>query len=89
MSSLSGDSVSTSFLSELRSLTRDSDSALILDATDSGAGALGTSYWGFTGTPADYLCFGKRTQVEGFFSTPDSKAANLSHGCDHLGLLQF
>ena len=88
MSSQSGDAVSQNFLAELRSLTNDSDSALVIDSTETGAGASGNSYWGFTGE-SDYLVFGKRTQVEGFYSTPMSKAASISHGCDHLSLLQF
>jgi 4-aminobutyrate aminotransferase-like enzyme len=33
--------------------------------------------------------FGKRTQVEGFFSTPESKHSSISFGGDQLRLLQF
>ncbi len=88
MQSNSGHVASDKFLSELRSLTRDSEAALIVDATETGCGATGKNFWGFEGD-ADYLVFGKRTQVEGFYSTPDSKQASISFGGDQLRLLQF
>lgn len=59
---------------------------MIIDATETGCGATGKSFWGFDGD-ADYLVFGKRSQVEGFFSRPASKADTVSFGGDHLRLL--
>ena len=61
---------------------------MIVDATETGCGATGKSFWGFEGQ-SDYLVFGKRTQVEGFFSTPESKHASIAFGGDQLRLLQF
>ena len=40
-------------------LTRDHEAALVIDATETGCGATGKSFWGFSGE-ADYLVFGKR-----------------------------
>ena len=86
--STTGNAVSDRFLKELRSVTKDNESALIVDATETGCGATGKSFWGFQGE-ADYLIFGKRTQVEGFYSRPESKGASISFGGDQLRLLQF
>jgi 4-aminobutyrate aminotransferase-like enzyme len=72
MNSTSGHSASDKFLKELKSISADSEAAFIVDATETGCGATGKSFWGFTGE-ADYLVFGKRTQVEGFYSKPSSK----------------
>ena len=88
MQSTSGQTASDRFLKELRSVTKDNEAALIIDATETGCGATGKGFWGFDGA-ADYLVFGKRTQVEGYFSRPSDKASNLSLGGDHLRLLQF
>jgi len=40
---------------------------LIIDATESGCGATGKNFWGFNGQ-ADYLVFGRRALLEGFYS---------------------
>jgi 4-aminobutyrate aminotransferase-like enzyme len=88
MQSTTGHVASEKFLSELRGLTSETDSALIIDATETGCGATGRGFWGFNGQ-SDYLVFGKRTQVEGFFSTPESKHASIAFGGDQLRLLQF
>jgi 4-aminobutyrate aminotransferase-like enzyme len=88
MQSTTGQVASDRFLSELRGVTRDSESALIVDATETGCGATGKGFWGFNGE-SDYLVFGKRTQVEGFFSTPESKQSSISFGGDQLRILQF
>jgi 4-aminobutyrate aminotransferase-like enzyme len=88
MQSTTGNVASDKFLSELRSLTRENEAALIVDATETGCGATGKSFWGFEGE-ADYLVFGKRTQADGFYSTVDSKAHSISFGGDQLRLLQF
>jgi 4-aminobutyrate aminotransferase-like enzyme len=81
MQSTTGNVASDKFLAELRSLTRENEAALIVDATETGCGATGKSFWGFEGE-ADYLVFGKRTQADGFFSTVDSKAHSISFGGD-------
>lgn len=88
MQSTTGHVASDKFLSELRNLTHESEAALIVDATETGCGATGRSFWGFEGD-ADYLVFGKRTQADGFYSTADSKSNSISFGGDQLRLLQF
>jgi 4-aminobutyrate aminotransferase-like enzyme len=86
MQSTSGHAASDKFLGELRSLTKENDAALIVDATETGCGATGKSFWGFDGE-ADYLVFGKRTQADGFYSSPVSKQSSISFGGDQLRLL--
>ena len=86
MQSTTGHTASDNFLKELSSISAESEAALIVDATETGCGATGKNFWGFTGS-ADYLVFGKRTQVEGFYSRPSSKHAAISFGGDHLRLL--
>ena len=88
MQSTTGYIASDKFLSELRNLAHESEAALIVDATETGCGATGKSFWGFEGE-ADYLVFGKRTQADGFYSTADSKSNSISFGGDQLRLLQF
>lgn len=63
---------SESFLNEISSLAKTHGTALIVDASDSGCGAHGKDFWGFNGH-ADYMIFGKRTFIEGFYSRPASK----------------
>lgn len=60
MHSSTGNVASESFLKELRSLTNDSESALIVDVSNTSCGVDGHSFWGFNGE-ADYVVFGRRT----------------------------
>jgi 4-aminobutyrate aminotransferase/(S)-3-amino-2-methylpropionate transaminase len=86
--STSGNATSERFLNELRSITKDSEAALIIDASETGCGATGKGFWGYpTSVVPDYLVFGKRTQVEGFFSSSNSKHFSVALGGDHLRLL--
>ena len=86
MQSTTGYVANDRFLSELRGVTRDSEVVKDTEATETGCGATGKGFWGFNGQ-ADYLVFGKRTQVEGFFSTPESKHSTISFGGDQLRIL--
>jgi 4-aminobutyrate aminotransferase-like enzyme len=61
---------------------------LIVDERNSGCGASGKGFWAYDG-PSDYVVFGKRTQIEGYFSTHDSKKYALTSGGDQFKLLQF
>jgi len=81
-----GYAVSDSFMKELRSLTNDNGAALIIDETYTNCGATGKSFFAYQGD-ADYVVFGKKTQVSGFFSRPESKHASLTFGGDNLSLL--
>ena len=47
MQSTTGHAVSERFLKELRSVTKDNEAALIVDANDTGCGATGKGFWGF------------------------------------------
>lgn len=51
---------SDNFLKELRGITQDTETALIVDETYTGCGATGKGFWSYTG-PADYVVFGKKT----------------------------
>ena len=75
-------------MKELRGITQDTETALIVDETFTGCGATGKGFWAYQG-PADYVVFGKKTQITGFFSTPASKHHSLSFGGDQYALKQF
>jgi 4-aminobutyrate aminotransferase-like enzyme len=51
---------SDKFISELGSLARDGDAALIVDERNTGCGSTGKGFWAYNGN-ADYVVFGKRT----------------------------
>lgn len=76
-----GFAASDNFMKELRGITQDSETALIVDETHTGCGATGKGFWAYTG-PADYVVFGKKTQITGFFSTPSSKHHSVTFGGD-------
>lgn len=85
---LTGYVASAGFLNELTSLAREAEAALIIDEAGSGCGASGEGFWQFTGK-ADYVTFGKRTQVSGFFSKEEDGTATYSLSGSRLALLQF
>lgn len=60
--------MSTSFINQIGQIAHESDAALIVDETNTGAGATGNGFWAYSGSAADYLTFGKRTQATGYFS---------------------
>ncbi len=66
----SGAVASDAFLSELGKLAQESGAALVIDATETSAGASGKSFWGIKAEHADYLVFGKRSYTEGFYCRP-------------------
>jgi 4-aminobutyrate aminotransferase-like enzyme len=53
-------SITSSYLQQLYSLSKDHGSALIIDERNTGCGASGKGFWG-SSTPSDYVVFGKRT----------------------------
>jgi len=61
ISYLTGQSQSDDFLRDLGSLTRDSETALIIDERNTGCGASGKGFWAYNGDEADYVVFGKKT----------------------------
>ena len=63
----SGYVASENFMNELYRIARDSQAALIVDEQATCCGATGQGFWQYTG-PADFVVFGKRMQVNGFFS---------------------
>lgn len=58
---------SKDFMAELAKIARDAEAALIIDEQSTGCGATGLGFWQYSG-PADFVVFGKRMQVSGFFS---------------------
>ena len=84
----SGYVASDSFMKELVSIARDSQAALIVDEQASGCGASGKGFWQYSG-PADYVVFGKRTQVNGFFSAESDGSRDVNLAGAQLGLRQF
>ena len=63
-----GLTVSDGFIDKLASIAEDFDAALVVDETGTGVGASGSGFWQYSGSKADYVAFGKRTQVSGFFT---------------------
>ena len=63
----SGHVASKGFLRELLKLAQEAEAALIVDEAGTGCGASGAGFWQSTGE-ADYVTFGRRTQVSGYFS---------------------
>jgi len=69
-----GLSVSDSFIDKLGGIAEDFDAALVVDETGTGCGASGRGFWQYSGSKADYVTFGKRTQVSGFFTKQEGLA---------------
>lgn len=83
-----GTTFSDSYLNELYGIAKENEAALIIDERNTGCGASGKGFWQYSG-PSDYLVFGKRTQVEGFFSSEASQKHSISVGTDALSLFRF
>lgn len=84
----SGYVASDNFMSELVRISRESEAALVIDEQASGCGASGQGFWQYNG-PADYVVFGKRMQVNGFFSAEADGSRDVNLAGAQLGLRQF
>ena len=84
----SGHVASAGFIRELMKLARENDAALIVDEQGTGCGASGAGFWQ-SNQSADYVTFGRRTQVSGYFSKDQGKPSDISLGGSRLGLLQL
>ena len=60
--------MSDGFIDKLAGIADDFEAALVVDETGTGCGASGKGFWQYNGGKADYVSFGKRMQVSGFFS---------------------
>jgi 4-aminobutyrate aminotransferase-like enzyme len=67
VNSQTGHSLRSQFITDLGTIAHESGAALVVDETNTGCGATGTSFWAYSGSAADYLTFGKRTQATGYF----------------------
>lgn len=85
--STTGHIASNQFFKQLKDLSKDYEAALIVDETNTGCGASGKGFWQYNG-PADFVVFGKRTQISGFFSK-DCPDHNYHIGDSELSLRQF
>lgn len=81
----SGYVASANFMNELVSLARESDAALIVDEQGTGCGASGQGFWQYDG-PADYVVFGKRMQVNGYFSAERDGSRDVNLAGSQVGL---
>lgn len=84
-----GTAASQEFIDELGKLAREAGAAMVIDATSTNAGASGKNFWGVNADTADYLVFGRRSYVEGFYCRPQAKYAAITFGGDYLRMLQF
>ena len=75
-------------MSDLASLARENDAALIVDETNTCCGASGKGFWQYNG-PADYVAFGKRMQVSGYFADQKAGRRDLNLSDNMLGLQTF
>lgn len=75
----SGYVASNSFMTELVRIARDAEAALIVDEQSTCCGATGEGFWQYNGK-ADFVVFGKRMQVSGYFSAErdGSRDVNLA-----------
>ena len=85
--SKSGHIVSSEFLAQLHRLGAENEAALIVDETSTGCGASGQGFWQYNG-PADYVTFGKRTQVAGFMAA-DTEQVPESVGGSAMAIKQW
>lgn len=81
----SGYVASGNFMKELVSIARDSQAALIVDEQASCCGSSGDGFWQYGG-PADFVVFGKRMQVNGFFSAEKDGSRDVNLAGAQLGL---
>ena len=75
-------------MQELVRIARESEAALIVDEQSTGCGATGEGFWQYDGR-ADFVCFGKRMQVSGFFSAESDGSRDVNLAGSQLGLRQF
>ena len=73
---------------ELATLAREHDAALVIDETNTCCGASGRGFWQHNGS-ADYVAFGKRMQVTGYFSDQKPGCRDLNLADNMLGLHTF
>ena len=83
-----GHVASSGFMNDLASLAKQHDAALIIDETNTCCGASGKGFWQHQGA-ADYVAFGKRMQVTGFFSEQKAGRRDLNLADNMLGLQTF
>lgn len=84
----SGYTASSNFMNELARIARDSQAALIVDEQSTCCGATGAGFWQYQG-PADYVVFGKRMQVSGYFSSQRDGSRDVNLAGSQLGINQF
>ena len=75
-------------MKELGQLSLDAEAALIIDEQGTGCGASGEGFWQ-SNQEADYVTFGKRTQVSGYFSRDKGTPNDIHLGGNRLALLQL
>ena len=75
-------------MTELARIARDSEAALIVDEQATCMGATGSGFWQYSG-PADFVVFGKRMQVNGYFSAEADGTRDVNLAGSQLGLHQF
>lgn len=64
----SGNQMSGSLISQIGRIAHEHDALLVVDETNTGCGATGKGFWASDASEADYVAFGKRTQVTGYYS---------------------
>ena len=74
-------------MNDLSQVCKEAGTAFIVDETHSGL-STGKGYFYYKGD-ADYVVFGKKTQVSGYFSRPESKQFSYGSGGETHKLMAF
>ena len=69
--------MSRSLIDQIGKIAHEFEAALIVDETNTGCGATGNGFWAYGGSAADYVTFGKRTQVTGYFKQGNGAQISL------------
>lgn len=80
--------MSNEFISQLKEIAHENEAALIIDEAGTGCGASGKGFWQ-SNTDADYVTFGKRTQVQGYFSAGRDDQADVRVGGSEIDVARF
>jgi len=82
-----GRSFSDSLISQIGDIAHENEALLVVDETNTGAGATGRGFWAYNGDSADYVAFGKRTQATGYYH--DGHGVQLGGSEHNVALLEI
>ena len=81
--------MSSKLISAIGVIAHENEALLLVDETNTGCGATGKGFWAYDGAEADYVTFGKRSIVTGYFSKEDIHAPSVHLGGSELDVAKF